>query len=319
MLTDDAWSIKSAKIDERMIQVGLNEGRTLDVVHKEATSRSDFIGYDLASASANDSNPNAGASLSPPNYLVPNLRKLKVFVGGLPQNATIEDFQKHFSLYGDSVVDIEIKMDKITGRSRGFGFVTIQNCDSTRLFSSTHRLCGKMVDVAEVTETKLFVVGLRHTTTREQLVDHFQKFGTVVNCEIMQDMQAGQSARFSAFVVFETAEAAGNALYEPLHLVDERRLEVRKAEPRRKGRFPGSPFTSSAMHTPQGSPLHTPSFSATYGAFGGYGEYEEAPPPSPPQLTYGALGVPSSYGYPGPVPGYDCIPSVGSSNRFHPY
>ena len=75
MLTDDAWSIKSAKIDERMIQVGLNEGRTLDVVHKEATSRSDFIGYDLASASANDSNPNAGASLSPPNYLVPNLRK----------------------------------------------------------------------------------------------------------------------------------------------------------------------------------------------------------------------------------------------------
>ena len=315
-MTDQDWSVKFAKVDDRFIQSSIPESRSLEVIQKEATSRSDFVGYDMASKGPEFVVNANGITVPPPNYLVANVRKLKVFVGGLPQSATDEDFLRHFSAFGDAVLDIEIKMDKITGRSRGFGFVSIQNCDSTRLFNSVHRLCGKVVDVAEVTETKLTILGITFATTQQSLLDHFQKFGVVVSVELHQEQTPQGLIRPSASVIFETTEACNNALYEPCHLVDNVRLDVRKAEPRRKGRF-----ANPAQGTPslQGSPLNTPSVNATYGAFGGYGEFQLAPPPAPPHLAYGALGVPSSYGYQFPVPGYDMIPLVGSSNRFHPY
>ena len=272
-----------------------------------------------------NSEPIASSLPSPSgsNYLVQNVGRLKVFVGGLPQTATVDEMRSHFGRFGESVFEIEIKMDKITGRSRGFGFVTIGNCDSTRLFSAVHRIAGKVVDVAEVTETKLFVMGIKATTSTEALLAHFGRFGTVVNLE--------RESQTSACVVYETTEAASTALMEPLHIVDDRKLDVRKAEPRRRTAMPRSTpiaspvssgvFTPAIAESVPGHRIHTEirySPSPAYGAFGGYGEFACTPPP-PPQLLYGALGVPSTYGFPGPVPGYDLIPGVGTSNRFHAY
>jgi len=47
----------------------------------------------------------------------------KIFVGGVSQEATEEDFKKFFTQFG-RVVDATLMMDKDTGRPRGFGFVT---------------------------------------------------------------------------------------------------------------------------------------------------------------------------------------------------
>jgi RNA recognition motif-containing protein len=239
-------------------------------------------------------------SFSSVAYHVPLMPKLKCFVGGLSQVASEIDLRDHFSQFGEAVQEVEIKMDKITGRSRGFGFVTILNCDSTRLFNNTHRVAGKTVDVAEVTETKLFIQNLRPSTVPETLIGHFSRFGSVVNCEVYPPVSSGPA---SASIVFESAEAAQNALSEMSHYIDGTRVEVRKAEPKRKGRFP-----------------EKTNCTASYGIYGGYGEFDpnNTTIPYVMQLTYGSLGIPSTYGtY--PVPGYDLVPGIGTSNRYHPH
>ncbi len=46
----------------------------------------------------------------------------KLYVGGLPYSTTQEELQEAFGKAG-AVTSVSIIMDKMTGRSRGFGFV----------------------------------------------------------------------------------------------------------------------------------------------------------------------------------------------------
>src|ERR1700712_891719 len=53
-------------------------------------------------------------------------RTSKIFVGGVSQEATEQDFKEYFTQFG-RVVDATLMMDKDTGRPRGFGFVTFDS------------------------------------------------------------------------------------------------------------------------------------------------------------------------------------------------
>jgi RNA recognition motif-containing protein len=46
----------------------------------------------------------------------------KLFVGGLPQEASDEDIKEYFGQYGE-IDNVNLKMDPQTGRSRGFAFI----------------------------------------------------------------------------------------------------------------------------------------------------------------------------------------------------
>ncbi len=50
----------------------------------------------------------------------------KLFVGNLPWSATNDDLQQLFSAHG-AVTSATIITDKMSGRSRGFGFVEMEN------------------------------------------------------------------------------------------------------------------------------------------------------------------------------------------------
>ncbi len=50
----------------------------------------------------------------------------KLFVGNLPFSATVESLEKLFGQAG-TVDSVDIITDKLTGRSRGFGFVEMAN------------------------------------------------------------------------------------------------------------------------------------------------------------------------------------------------
>ncbi|NLC59492.1 MAG: RNA-binding protein [Armatimonadetes bacterium] len=50
----------------------------------------------------------------------------RIFVGGLSYNTTSEGLREAFEAIGP-VVDAEIVTDRETGRSRGFGFVEMEN------------------------------------------------------------------------------------------------------------------------------------------------------------------------------------------------
>lgn len=51
---------------------------------------------------------------------------VKLFVGSLPWATRDEDLRDLFSQYG-TVVSASVVMDRATGRSRGFGFVEMDN------------------------------------------------------------------------------------------------------------------------------------------------------------------------------------------------
>lgn len=53
----------------------------------------------------------------------------KVFVGGVASDVTTEDFREHFSQFGN-IIDSQLMINKDTGKSRGYGFVTYDSADA---------------------------------------------------------------------------------------------------------------------------------------------------------------------------------------------
>ncbi|KAL3820097.1 hypothetical protein ACJIZ3_006002 [Penstemon smallii] len=55
----------------------------------------------------------------------------KVFVGGLAWETPKESLREHFDKYGD-ILEAVIIFDKITGRSKGYGFVTFKDAEAAK-------------------------------------------------------------------------------------------------------------------------------------------------------------------------------------------
>ena len=51
---------------------------------------------------------------------------MKLYIGNLPYNVTEEQLTESFTAYGE-VSSLELITDKISGRSKGFGFVEMPN------------------------------------------------------------------------------------------------------------------------------------------------------------------------------------------------
>ena len=51
---------------------------------------------------------------------------MKIYVGNLSWNTTTQDLRDHFQTFGN-VSDAIVLLDRDTGRSRGFGFVTMDD------------------------------------------------------------------------------------------------------------------------------------------------------------------------------------------------
>ena len=54
---------------------------------------------------------------------------MNIYVANLGFSVQPEDLKKHFSPYGE-VVSVSIVMDKVTRRSRGFGFIRIDDTNA---------------------------------------------------------------------------------------------------------------------------------------------------------------------------------------------
>lgn len=77
--------------------------------------------------------------------------KLKVFIGGLPKEATEETLVAYFKQFGD-IKDCIIIKEKNTGIARGFGFLTFADSDMVKNVLSAgdehaHHILGKKVSV----------------------------------------------------------------------------------------------------------------------------------------------------------------------------
>ena len=67
----------------------------------------------------------------------------KLFVGGLSWNTTSDDLRRAFEAFA-SVDDAQVVSDRETGRSRGFGFVTLS--DSSQARATIEHMDGFLLD-----------------------------------------------------------------------------------------------------------------------------------------------------------------------------
>lgn len=78
----------------------------------------------------------------------------KLFVGNLAWEVGSEDLKEAFSKYGE-VSDAFVATDKFSGRSRGFGFVTIEDeagADTAKEEMQGFELKGREINVDEANQ-----------------------------------------------------------------------------------------------------------------------------------------------------------------------
>merc|ERR1719510_1944327 len=71
----------------------------------------------------------------------------KIFVGGLSEEITKDQLQEYFSQFG-AIKWADIKMDRETGASRGFGFVNFVEASGAdaALGGGPHNIAGQEID-----------------------------------------------------------------------------------------------------------------------------------------------------------------------------
>lgn len=81
------------------------------------------------------------------------MKQSKVYVGNLSYDVTAADLQDHFGQYGE-IADIKLIIDRATGRSKGFAFVTFvtEQAAQGSLASNGVELSGRTMKVNEAKE-----------------------------------------------------------------------------------------------------------------------------------------------------------------------
>ncbi|CAL8104287.1 unnamed protein product [Calicophoron daubneyi] len=193
--------------------------------HSEKTTNSDV-------PNACDEKPTNGGGDAPSDDADDDSRKL--FVGGLSWETTENDLKEYFSRWG-KVTQCIIKLDRFTGNSRGFGFVTMENeeCVSKVLSVSEHWLKNKKIDPKKAKPSreplrKVFVGGIDPDVTEEQIREYFSTFGKVESLDLPFDTQKGKRKHY-IFVSFATEAAARKAIAKERQEIFGRQCDVRVA------------------------------------------------------------------------------------------
>ncbi|KAI7728177.1 hypothetical protein M8C21_013193, partial [Ambrosia artemisiifolia] len=160
----------------------------------------------------------------------------KLFVGGIAWETSQESFSNYFSNYGE-LTDSVIMMDKITGRPRGFGFVTFANqadADKVEVKRTVPRENPQGSRGVSRTK-KIFVGGIPLTLTEDELREYFSNYGDIIEHQIMLDHVTGRSRGFG-FVTFDSEDAVDKIFSDgQLHELGGKQVEIKRAEPKRGG------------------------------------------------------------------------------------
>ncbi|CAH2064315.1 unnamed protein product [Thlaspi arvense] len=161
----------------------------------------------------------------------------RLYIGNLPYTITSSELSQLFGEAGN-VVDVQIVYDKVTDRSRGFGFVTMGSIEEAKeaiqMFNSS-QVGGRTVKVnfpevprggeREVMRTKIrddnrsyvesphkvYAGNLGWNLTSQGLKDAFADQPGVLGAKVIYERDTGRSRGFG-FVSFESAENVQSAL-----------------------------------------------------------------------------------------------------------
>ena len=181
---------------------------------------------------------------------------LKLFVGGLNYLSLRDDIKSYFETYG-KVESCSLLTDKVTGRSRGFAFVSIRDPNKVlekKILSRKHEINGKIVDVKIAVEgkkreemmdstKKIFVGALEPSVTQEDLIEFFSKYGKVKEASVLFDNNRNASRCFG-FVSFEDKKTVEQLVQENKFYIKGRKIDVKRAQPKSEQKSKNITFQS---------------------------------------------------------------------------
>ncbi|KAK1308745.1 hypothetical protein QJS10_CPA09g02069 [Acorus calamus] len=187
---------------------------------------------------------------------------LKLFVGNLPFSVDSAALAGLFERAGN-VEMVEVIYDKMTGRSRGFGFVTMSSVEEARAAEQQfngYELDGRAMRVNSGpppskndssrgfrssgssngsfdASNRLYVGNLSWGVDDEALQTLFNEQGKVLDCKVVYDRETGRSRGFG-FVTYSSSEEVNNAIssLDGAEL-DGRSIRVTVAESRQRRQF----------------------------------------------------------------------------------
>lgn len=253
----------------------------------------------------------------------------KLFVRGLAWETSSQTLCDAFEQYGE-IEEGAVIMDKTSGKSRGFGFVTFKHMDSAqRALKEPSKTIDGRITVSNLAvastgpgqstdqaQRKLYIGGLSYDTANDKLLEVFSKYGEIEEGSVAYDKNTNKSRGF-AFVTFKTVEATKRALKEPNKTIDGRTVTVKLAADGQKEKLPSQPAVSPQMQPipqmqtaygtddPSLNSYHRPGPQVPasapppigYSAYpSGLTAYGSQPPPYATQPTYGGISSASQYG-----------------------
>ena len=170
----------------------------------------------------------------------------KLFIGGLSPHTTQESLYSHFSAFG-AIKDSILMLDRTSGRSRCFGFITMEDPAMLDIILSQDQIidgkkadCKRAVPKETTSSTsqnsfrtkKVFVGGLPSDITEELFREFFEKFGSIEDCVVMLDRDTGRPRGFG-FITFVDEESTEKVLenYEK-NYINGKWIDCKKAVPK---------------------------------------------------------------------------------------
>ncbi|KAG0477510.1 hypothetical protein HPP92_014351 [Vanilla planifolia] len=149
----------------------------------------------------------------------------KIFVHGLAWNTTAETLKTYFGQYGE-IEDCNAVVDKITGKSKGYGFILFKHRSGARraLEEPQKKIGNRMaacqlasigpvpvqppvMHVSEYTQRKIYVSNVGVELDPQKVLQFFSKFGEIEEGPLGVDKATGKFKGFCLFV-YKSIESA---------------------------------------------------------------------------------------------------------------
>ncbi|KAE8681102.1 UBP1-associated protein 2C [Hibiscus syriacus] len=235
----------------------------------------------------------------------PSQRKL--FIRGLGWDTTTDGLRSHFSVYGE-LEEAVVILDKTTGKSKGYGFITFKHVDGAflALKEPSKKIDGRVTvtqlaaggnsgmnsNPVDVHMRKIYVANVPYDMPADKLLGHFAQYGEIEEGPLGFDKQTGKSRGFTLFV-YKTAEGAQAALVEPVKNIDGRLMNCKLAIEGKKGKQGQDGMVQSGGAAPVNAEMGMGGPGGGYGGPGGPGGYGG--------FSGGLQGPPGPMGHPHPL------------------
>ncbi|KAF7040115.1 hypothetical protein CFC21_050040 [Triticum aestivum] len=218
----------------------------------------------------------------------------KLVVFGLPWDVDSEGLRKHMAKFGP-LEDCVVMKDRVSGRSRGFGYVTFSSADDVKnVLECEHFLGNRPLEVkiaipreelkpqppGTKTATRIFVGRIPQSADESMFRRHFEAFGEIIDLYMPKE-HGSKGHRGIGFITFQSAESVDSIMQES-HEFDGTTLHVDRATPKHQD--------EDIRHPPSRPSKDGGDYGLGYGA---YDVYIAA------ATMFGALGPPTRYDHPG--------------------